>query len=159
MMKTFLFETDMWLPRPRNTIFKFFEKAENLQTLTPEWLNFRIVTPLPIVMKPGAVIDYELKLFGLRFLWQSEISDWDPPRSFTDTQLRGPYHLWIHTHRFEERDGGTQIHDTVRYAPPGGPLAPLIDLLFVRRKIEQIFAYRRRQIVKVFEPRATFPSS
>jgi ligand-binding SRPBCC domain-containing protein len=148
--QAFLMETDVWLPHPRSKVFEFFKHAENLQIMTPDWLNFKILTPLPITMAEGMVIDYALGLYGIRFHWQTQIVSWQPPSQFVDTQLKGPYRSWVHTHIFAEKDGGTLMRDLVEYQPPGGLMAPLLDRLFVARQVEKIFAYRKTQILKHF---------
>jgi ligand-binding SRPBCC domain-containing protein len=141
------FESDIWLPRLRQEIFPFFADAANLERITPPWLSFRVVSPQPIEMRSGALIDYRLRVHGLPLRWRTRIEEWDPPRSFVDRQLRGPYRLWLHTHSFEERDGGTLCRDVVRYAVPGGAL---VERLFVRRDVERIFAYRATALRRLF---------
>ena len=71
-------------------VFDFFSKAENLDKITPPILGFRIITPLPVEMKKGTLIDYKIKLNGIPFNWRTEITKWDPPNCFEDTQLKGP---------------------------------------------------------------------
>jgi len=146
-MKNFLFSTELWLPRPREEVFPFFADARNLEIITPPWLRFETLTPGPIEMRPGARIDYRLRVHGLPIRWQTEIAEWQPPHRFVDQQLRGPYHLWHHTHTFLERNGGTLCRDEVLYRPRGGPL---INWLFVRRDVEKIFAYRQQILTQHF---------
>ncbi len=110
-MKIFTFTTQLWLPRRRDEVFAFFADAHNLQILTPDWLNFKILTPRPIAMRAGALIDYKLRLRGIPIRWRTKITEWQPPFSFQDEQLRGPYRQWIHRHWFEEKDGGTLCRD------------------------------------------------
>jgi ligand-binding SRPBCC domain-containing protein len=139
--------SEIWLPRPLKEVFAFFADAGNLQALTPAWLDFTILTPRTISMRPGTLIDYRLRLRGFPIRWQSEITAWEPPHRFVDEQRRGPYKLWVHEHGFEVRNGGTQVADLVRYAAPGGRL---VDWLFVRRDVERIFAFRREQLLTLF---------
>jgi len=143
--------SETWLRRPRTEVFAFFADAANLERLTPPWLGFEIVTPLPIAMRPGALIDYRLRIHGFPLRWRSEITAWDPPTSFVDEQRRGPYRAWHHTHTFSERDGGTCIHDRVRYAVPGGIV---VQKLLVERDVRTIFAYRERVLRELFPPKA-----
>lgn len=146
-MKEYLFEAELWLPRPRSEVFPFFSEARNLEELTPPWLNFEVLTPAPIVMKPGLLIDYRIKIHGIPIRWRTEIIAWEPPHRFVDTQLSGPYTLWHHTHTFTERDGGTLCRDEVRYRPRGGAL---MNWLFVRADVERIFAYRQERLRQRF---------
>jgi hypothetical protein len=146
-MKEFTLQTELWLPRPRDEIFPFFAEARNLETLTPPWLQFEVLTPAPIQMRPGALIDYRIRVHGLPIRWRTEIAEWQPPHRFVDVQLRGPYTLWHHTHTFQERDGGTLCADSVRYRPRGGAF---MNWLFVRRDVEKIFQYRRQRMEAIF---------
>ena len=99
-MREFTLQTELWLPRLRDEVFPFFAEARNLETLTPAWLKFEVLTPAPIAMRPGMPIDYRIRVHGLPIRWRTEIAEWDPPRRFVDVQLRGPYTLWHHTHTF-----------------------------------------------------------
>ena len=146
-MPVYVFEAEQWLPAPRERVFEFFSDAQNLEVITPPWLNFRILTPLPIVMRPGALIDYRLRLHGLPLRWRTLISAWQPPVRFVDEQVRGPYRQWVHTHTFAEQDGGTLCRDRVEYRVPGGAW---VHRLFVRREVETIFAHRRAVLERLF---------
>ena len=146
-MTTHCFETELWLPVTPGTLFPFFADARNLETITPTWLNFQVLTPGEIPMRTGALIDYQLRIHGLPVRWRTEIIGWNPPFGFTDEQRRGPYRLWRHTHTFTEKDGGTLCHDRVEYAVPGGAL---INWLFVRRDVKTIFSYRAQALKKRF---------
>jgi ligand-binding SRPBCC domain-containing protein len=145
--KGFRLNTAMWLPRPVNEVFAFFANAGNLNSLTPEWIRFRIVTPLPIIMKCGVLIDYRLRLRGVPIAWQSEITAWEPPFRFVDEQRRGPYRRWIHEHRFLERNGGTEVIDNVDYAVTGGRL---VHKLLVARDLQAIFEFRQCKLIEIF---------
>ena len=147
-MKIFELNRSVLLPYPRERVFDFFSKAENLELLTPPWLSFNILTPTPIRMCEGALIDYQLRIHGIPLKWRSEITVWDPPYRFVDEQLRGPYRRWVHEHRFTEVEGGTLVEDQVRYAVLGGAL---INKLFVAPDVNRIFDYRRDRLRSLFE--------
>jgi ligand-binding SRPBCC domain-containing protein len=133
------------VPLPVDDVFGFFCEAGNLGRITPPELGFEIVTPPPIEMAAGTIIDYRLSLFGLRFPWRTEITAWEPPHAFEDTQVRGPYAQWIHRHTFAPTDGGTVMEDEVRYRLPV-PLLGVAGYPVVRLQLARIFGYRQRRI-------------
>jgi ligand-binding SRPBCC domain-containing protein len=146
-MKVREFKTELWLPLPPEELFPFFADAGNLDAITPPWLKFRIVTPRPIEMRPGTLVDYQLRVRGLPMRWRTLIKEWQPPHRFVDEQLRGPYRQWIHTHTFEPHDGGTLAREVVHYAVP---FDFIVHALFVRRDIEKIFAFRQEALKAKF---------
>jgi len=150
-MSRFVFISEQFLPYSAERVFDFFKKPENLDQVTPPNLGFKILTPSPIPMAKGTVIDYTIRLYGFPMKWQTVIVDYDPPHSFSDTQVRGPYKTWIHTHRFISKDGGTLMTDEVQYEVPFGFLGDIVRFLFVRWEVEKIFDYRKQVIAGLFE--------
>jgi ligand-binding SRPBCC domain-containing protein len=122
-------------------LFAFFADAGNLDRLTPPELRLRILTPLPIEMREGALIEYRISLFGIPFGWRTRITRWEPESCFVDEQIRGPYRLWEHAHHFSENGEGTKMEDVVRWGLPIPPFGEIAAPL-VRRQLDRIFAYR-----------------
>ena len=138
------------VPRPPDEVFDFFSDARNLDEITPPWLGFRTLTAGPLRLAAGTRIRYRLSLHGAPVTWTTEIRRWNPPWRFVDVQVRGPYDLWHHTHRFEPSNGGTRMIDLVRYRLPFGPVGRVVNALIVRRDVERIFDYRKRRIDEIF---------
>jgi ligand-binding SRPBCC domain-containing protein len=156
-MSEFLFETEQVLAAPLGRAFAFYSDAGNLEGITPPFLQFRIVTARPIEMRVGTVIDYSLRLHGVRFAWRSVITVWEPPLDgergrFVDEQVKGPYRFWIHEHVLERAGSGTVVRDRVRYGVPGGRL---VERWFVRPRIEAIFAYRAEATKRLIDGKGT----
>lgn len=138
------------IPLPLNEVFDFFSKAENLNHITPPELHFKILSKTPIPMFAGQKIKYRIKLMGIPFFWKTEISAWNPPYLFVDKQLKGPYAIWHHEHRFREIDGKTEMTDTVTYLSKGWILAPILHRMFVDTKVKEIFAFREKKLHEIF---------
>ena len=150
MSKLRIISRETSVNKPIEEVFAFFAKAENLNIITPPELKFKITTPLPIDMKKGTLIDYKIKLNGISFKWKTEITDWTPPYRFVDTQIKGPYRVWIHEHIFGSQGNNTIVKDIVSYLPPGWILEPVIHKLAVKKKLEHIFDYRMEKIKSIF---------
>lgn len=147
-MAEFIFQTSETVKRPIGEVFDFFSNAENLERITPPELNFRIITPTPIEIRQGTIIEYRLSLHGFPMTWRSEITLWEPPYRFADTQLSGPYKQWIHVHTFAETNEGTLMTDEVRYRLPFEPLGDIAQFL-IDRQLKHIFDHRQRMVVEL----------
>jgi ligand-binding SRPBCC domain-containing protein len=128
-------------------VFPFFAAAENLDAITPPLLRFETLTPGPVPIGEGTVIQYALRLHGVPLRWTSVIQAWEPPHRFVDVQLLGPFGLWHHEHRFAPSgDGGTTMTDVVHHGVGWGPAGALARRLFVLRDVDAIFDHRERVI-------------
>jgi ligand-binding SRPBCC domain-containing protein len=139
-LKTLKAETVV--PASRDATFAFFSDARNLERLTPPWINFRIRTPLPILMQEGTIIDYHIALYGMPVPWRTRIDVWEAGARFVDRQVAGPYVWWRHEHRFEAVAAGTRVVDEVEYLPRVAPLSSWL----VARDVARIFAFRQRSL-------------
>lgn len=154
MPRTYTLERRQLIRRPLDDVFPFFADAGNLERLTPDFLGFQILTPRPILIETGTLIEYRLRLFGLPLRWRTRIESFDPPHRFIDTQVRGPYRLWRHWHEFTAVSGGTLMVDRVQYQFPLGPLGRLAHATFVRRTLARIFDFRYQAVERPLSPAA-----
>ena len=143
----FQLHQEQLLSYPIEQVFRFFASPENLNLLTPPWVNFSILSPQSIEMAVGTIIEYRIRLRGVPVTWRSEITEWQPPFAFCDVQLRGPYRFWVHRHTFEEKPGGTLVTDHVDYGVLGGAL---VNRLFVAGELRRIFGYRKIRLHELF---------
>jgi len=132
-------------------VFDFFSEARNLEQITPSFLHFRILSQSTASIEKGSLINYKLRVRGIPIRWQTLISDWNPISSFVDVQLKGPYQLWHHTHRFTPYNEGTLIEDEVYYALPNIPIISACAKWFVKKDIHSIFEFRTSRITTLFK--------
>ena len=109
--KTYTLSFTQQVSRPLAEVFDFFSRAENLEVLTPPWLNFKILDVKPQLIQQGTLINCSLRVHSIPLRWTSEIVEWERPHRFVDLQLRGPYKVWRHEHCFEAHDDKTVISD------------------------------------------------
>ncbi len=140
------YSNKQFIPVARHEVFAFFSKAENLETLTPPWLGFRIEKKSTPFIQEGSLIEYRLRIHGIPVRWKTLISKWEPESVFIDDQLRGPYSKWHHVHRFESVPGGTLISDEVTFRPPGAILGKALLLPIIRKDVNNIFKFRQNKI-------------
>ena len=150
-MKVYKLEFKQIINKDIDTVFPFFSKPENLSTITPEKLDFTILTPNPIVMKEGQLIDYTIRILGKKIRWRTIITEFSPPEMFVDQQLKGPYSMWHHTHIFNKIDGGVEIIDRISYAVPFGFIGQIVNYFFIKNDLKKIFRYRYKVIKDYFK--------
>lgn len=149
----YLLERRQYIAAPLDEVFSFFEQAENLARITPDWLHFRIQSPTPIQMAYNTEIEYTINWLGFPVRWKTRITDYDPPFKFVDEQIDGPYTIWIHLHTFEPNEHGVLMTDRVTYRLPFGPVGRLTHRLLVQKQLERIFDYRRNAVNRILNGR------
>lgn len=147
-----VFEARQWVPMPLEKAFQFFCDEKNLEKITPPQMRFQVVNKSTKDLGKGTLINYNLKIRGIPARWRTLIEEWNPPHSFTDEQLIGPYTKWHHRHTFKSAAGGTLMRDRVQYALPLGFAGRLAAGWFVKKDIDTIFDFRRQKIDELFGP-------
>ncbi len=146
-MKVYTLKKEQKISKGISDVFDFFSKPENLAKITPSKMRFKILTPVPIEMKEGALIDYTVRVLGFPIRWRTLITKYEPPNIFIDQQLKGPYSLWHHTHTFTKiSDSETLIKDIVVYTIPFSFFGRIIHSLYIKRDLDKIFSYRKDKI-------------
>ncbi len=135
--------------RPRAEVFAVLSDATNLDAITPPWVRYRIVTPMPVEMREGAIFDYAVRIRCMPVKWRSEITEWSPPHAFADTQTRGPFSEWRDRHIFTEVDAKTTlVQNDVLYRVPGGRF---VHRLLVRRDLLAVYRHEQRMQHELLE--------
>ena len=147
-MRIYTLRCQMQAPVSMQEAFAVFEEPRNLVRITPEWLNFRLLTP-NVVMSKGAELEYALRWMKAPLRWKTLITEYEPPFFFTDEMVRGPYALWQHRHIFHPSEEGAVMTDEVDYALPLGRLGRLVHRLIVANQLKAIFRYRQIAINQI----------
>ena len=151
-MKTYRLERTQFLPVSLESAWEFFSSPLNLPSITPPWLNLKVAGRAPDRMYLGMLIRYRVKpLFGIPVTWISEITHVNPPHYFVDEQRFGPYRFWHHQHLFRPLRGGIEMIDQVSYSLKYGPVGTLVHAVFVRKRLEGIFDFRRQALERLFK--------
>ncbi|MDA7881060.1 SRPBCC family protein [Akkermansiaceae bacterium] len=150
-MKVHLLEQEQWLPVSVEEAWEFFSSPRNLDEITPSDLGFKIESLPSEKMYEGEIITYKVKLLpGVWMPWVTEIKAVTEGESFIDEQRSGPYRFWHHRHYLEPKDGGTLMRDLVHYSVGKWIIGEMAHRLYVRKKLERIFSFRRRILEERF---------
>ena len=151
-MGFYQFKRSLKINASLNEVWDFISSPKNLKEITPDYMGFDITTTnLPDKMYPGMMISYIVKpILGVKTLWVTEITHVQEQKYFVDEQRVGPYTIWHHEHIIEKTDEGVLMTDIVSYKPPFGFLGSLANKLFIQRKLNEIFDYRTKALMKKF---------
>lgn len=142
-------EWAQFFPHPREKIYETFSDVRNLNLFLPPFASLELHSPAHVALVPGTLFDYDLRLHGIPVAWRTLVEEVEEGRRFVDSQVWGPYRHFRHTHEFYEVEGGTVMVDRVEYAVPGGPLAGLVNALYVRGALQTIFNHRKQASAKI----------
>jgi ligand-binding SRPBCC domain-containing protein len=96
-------------------------------------------------LRVGSQAIIETRLFGIvPVRWVAEHTAYDPPRSFEDVQVSGPFRRWRHRHMVESHENGALLRDEIEFEPPLGALGRLFAPLLIKPRLERLFEYRHR---------------
>jgi ligand-binding SRPBCC domain-containing protein len=139
------------IPATPGEVWNYFCDPKNLNQITPPDMNFEIVRGGDLAMYPGQLIEYRVEFFrGVRSPWLTEIAHVRDCEYFVDEQRQGPYRFWYHEHSFEALSPGTKMTDRVTYVIPFGPLGDVANHLWIARRLDRTFEFRRKMIVELF---------
>ena len=140
------------LPISLDRAWNFLSSPKNLKLITPKSMNFNITEWDNRDSYPGQIIQYTVKpIFGIKLKWVTEITHLEKNKYFVDEQRFGPYSFWHHKHFLKEVEGGVLMEDIIHYKLPYGFFGELINIFFVRKKLKEIFSYRKNELIKIFQ--------
>jgi len=146
-----LLQQQQFLPIPLEQAWNYFSSPHNLNELTPDDMTFKIISKVPEKMYEGLIINYKISpMLNIPLNWCTEITHLRELHYFVDEQRKGPYKMWHHEHHFKEAPGGVDMIDILHYDIGKGIFGSLAGKLFVHKKVEQIFEYRRKKLEIMF---------
>jgi len=139
------------LPIELKSAWEFFSSPKNLATITPDGLNFKILSGADEKIFPGQIIQYKVNpLPFFSSIWVTEITHVQDQEYFIDEQRYGPYAFWHHKHFFKTIEGGTQIIDVVDFKAPFGWIGRKLSNPLIKRELKKIFTYRNDKLIELF---------
>lgn len=143
-MPTHRFERTSLLPVPAESAYAWHTRPGAFERLTPPWENVRVVAQEGPFEQ--ARVTLRLGLGPFHQEWVARHHDAVPGRQFVDTQERGPFAAWEHTHLFEPAGTGTcHYTDRIHYRLPFGAAGALAAGL-VAGRLERTFRYRHATV-------------
>ncbi len=146
-------KTKQLLKSDMKTVWDFMSSPANLAEITPPYMGFTILSDKDDIQKmyAGQIIEYYITpLLGIKLHWVTEITHAEHNKYFVDEQRFGPYSFWHHKHFVKEVPGGIEMTDLLHYKVPFGVLGKIINQLYIRDKIKEIFDYRYNKLEELF---------
>ena len=145
------YSTKQELPISMEKAWEFLSDPNNLKLITPTYMGFDIISGGDRPMYAGQIIQYILTpILKIPFRWVTEITHVEKGTYFVDEQRFGPYTFWHHKHFIRPTQKGVEMEDIVDYKIPLGILGRLAHVLFVRKKVKEIFTFRKKKLNLIF---------
>src|SRR5258706_8915416 len=140
------------IPATLEQVWNFYSNHANLHMITPPAVKFSLISQNQSErLHSGQIIEYKLRpLLNVPLYWKTEIRNVAAPGYFMDNQRKGPFGIWQHQHFFKAIDGGTEMTDIVLYKNPLSILGEIANILFVKRMLKNIFAFRFKKMEEIF---------
>ncbi len=129
---------------PIEHVFKWHARDGAIQRLTPPWAPLKMIKRKGHGIDKGVRVTFEIRVAGIPMIWEAHHVEYKENRLFRDRQVKGPFSLWEHTHRFEARGADeTFMTDEVKFRLPFGFLSyPFYN--YAKKEFERMFHYRHR---------------
>ena len=134
------FEKSAWIDAPPAEVFRFHERPDALQLLTPKFPPVRMISR----SGDGIAVGTRVELRVVVFHWVAMHTVYEKDRLFVDEQVQGPFAKWVHRHEFSPEGSGTRLTDLIEYLLPGGMLVNALLGWAVRPGLNDMFKHRHR---------------
>ena len=143
---------EQFLNTTLDKLWDFVTSPQNLKKITPKYMNFVIESENRLEkIYPGMIICYKVSpILKIPTTWVTEITHVKKNKLFVDEQRVGPYKIWHHEHLFRVEGEGVLMIDIVSYKLPFGIIGKLLNTLFIKHKIQDIFNYRFNKLDEIF---------
>ena len=133
-------------------VWEFMSSPKNLEEITPKEMSFNITSSnKDEKMYEGMIITYKVTpLLNIPLSWMTEITHVKEKKFFVDEQRLGPYKMWHHQHIFEKCEQGVKMKDIITYIPPFNIIGRIANTLFIEKKVNDIFDYRKKVLDELF---------
>lgn len=139
------------IPQPIESVWQFFSNPKNLEKITPPEMGFEHTVYSNENMYAGMIIMHKVRpILNIPVNWVTEITQVNAPHFFIDEQRKGIYSFWHHQHHFEAVENGTEMTDIIHYEVPFGFLGDIVNSIFVRNKLHEVFEYRFKKVDEIF---------
>ena len=145
-----VFKKSVVLNTDIDSLFVFHLDTNNAIKISPPFPFLELVYISEIPLKQNSTLTMRLNFVLFTIDWELAISQVEPFRVITDSQIKGPVYQWQHHHRFEERDGGVCMVDEVEFTSFKNRWLALIIDPIVYLSLFGLFAFRHNVMKKLF---------
>lgn len=133
-------------------VFEWHKQPDAIQLLTPPSKKIQVISRKGTLGKDGFELSFRMYLFSPFFItWVARHDHYIENQQFRDVQVKGPFHLWEHTHRFvADGEDACWMEDDVVYQLPFDLLGHWVMGAFIRYDIESMFEHRHQVLTSLF---------
>ncbi|APJ04028.1 TIGR01777 family oxidoreductase [Silvanigrella aquatica] len=130
----------------REEAFQWHTREGAFERLLPPWMPTQILSRQGSIHN-GDFVKLKSMLGIIPMEFHAQHQNYIENKQFEDIQIKGPFHFYKHTHKFEKIDETkSKMIDEIHYSLPFDFVSKFIGRSFVEEKLSRLFTYRHRTL-------------
>jgi len=144
-----VYETSVILDCSPERAYEFLLRPENIAKISPPELGLAFIKA-PEVLDLGSEFEFKVQAYGHVLTMVHKITELVPRQQITETQVKGFFGQWVHTHSLQSHEQGqVTVADRIEFKPPGGMLGLLVSANKILDQLDEGYHYRHKQLQKL----------